>query len=82
MLVETEMQCVCVCVFQRKSWKRRFFTLDDNAVSYYKSEMVRRLTLFPLMMLRFFSVTELFVCPCLNCAYLCPRIRSHSDLFH
>ncbi|CAG08552.1 unnamed protein product [Tetraodon nigroviridis] len=23
---------------QRKSWKRRFFTLDDNAVSYYKSE--------------------------------------------
>ncbi|KAM6931325.1 pleckstrin homology domain-containing family A member 2 [Xenentodon cancila] len=30
------------CVKQgnvRKSWKRRFFTLDDNAVSYYKSEM-------------------------------------------
>lgn len=27
-------------VSQRKSWKRRFFTLDDNAVSYYKSEMV------------------------------------------
>ncbi|XP_029296187.1 LOW QUALITY PROTEIN: pleckstrin homology domain-containing family A member 2 [Cottoperca gobio] len=29
------------CVKQgnvRKSWKRRFFTLDDNAVSYYKSE--------------------------------------------
>ncbi|KAM7017747.1 pleckstrin homology domain-containing family A member 2 isoform 1-T1 [Tautogolabrus adspersus] len=28
------------CVKQgnvRKSWKRRFFTLDDNAVSYYKS---------------------------------------------
>ncbi|XP_061527682.1 pleckstrin homology domain-containing family A member 2-like isoform X2 [Phycodurus eques] len=23
---------------QRKSWKRRFFTLDNNAVSYYKSE--------------------------------------------
>ncbi|XP_056275760.1 pleckstrin homology domain-containing family A member 2 [Pseudoliparis swirei] len=33
------------CVKQgnvRKSWKRRFFTLDDNTVSYYKSEMVRR----------------------------------------
>ncbi|KAM7391872.1 hypothetical protein PAMP_022523 [Pampus punctatissimus] len=30
------------CVKQgnvRKNWKRRFFTLDDNAVSYYKSEM-------------------------------------------
>ncbi|KAK5910156.1 hypothetical protein CesoFtcFv8_004017 [Champsocephalus esox] len=30
------------CVKQgnvRKSWKRRFFTLDENAVSYYKSEM-------------------------------------------
>nr|XP_020450175.1 pleckstrin homology domain-containing family A member 2 [Monopterus albus]XP_020450176.1 pleckstrin homology domain-containing family A member 2 [Monopterus albus] len=30
------------CVKQgnvRKSWKRRFFTLDNNAVSYYKSEM-------------------------------------------
>lgn len=30
------------CVKQgnvRKSWKRRFFTLDDNAVSYYKSEI-------------------------------------------
>ncbi|XP_056233066.1 pleckstrin homology domain-containing family A member 2 [Seriola aureovittata] len=30
------------CVKQgnvRKSWKRRFFTLDDNTVSYYKSEM-------------------------------------------
>ncbi|KAF7660164.1 hypothetical protein LDENG_00286640 [Lucifuga dentata] len=30
------------CVKQgnvRKSWKRRFFTLDDSAVSYYKSEM-------------------------------------------
>uniref|UniRef100_A0A1A8LKR7 Pleckstrin homology domain containing, family A (Phosphoinositide binding specific) member 2 n=2 Tax=Nothobranchius pienaari TaxID=704102 RepID=A0A1A8LKR7_9TELE len=29
------------CVKQgnvRKSWKRRFFTLNDNAVSYYKSE--------------------------------------------
>ncbi|XP_029019505.1 pleckstrin homology domain-containing family A member 2 [Betta splendens] len=29
------------CVKQgnvRKSWKRRFFTLDDNAVSYFKSE--------------------------------------------
>uniref|UniRef100_UPI0037E8332D pleckstrin homology domain-containing family A member 2 n=1 Tax=Semicossyphus pulcher TaxID=241346 RepID=UPI0037E8332D len=29
------------CVKQgnvRKSWKRRFFTLDDNAVCYYKSE--------------------------------------------
>ncbi|CAL8347913.1 unnamed protein product [Lota lota] len=29
------------CVKQgnvRKSWKRRFFTLDDNAVSYYKCE--------------------------------------------
>ncbi|CAL1615991.1 unnamed protein product [Knipowitschia caucasica] len=29
------------CVKQgnvRKSWKRRFFTLDDNAISYYKSE--------------------------------------------
>ncbi|XP_067378016.1 pleckstrin homology domain-containing family A member 2 isoform X2 [Channa argus] len=29
------------CVKQgnvRKSWKRRFFTLDDNTVSYYKSE--------------------------------------------
>uniref|UniRef100_A0A3B5MG58 PH domain-containing protein n=1 Tax=Xiphophorus couchianus TaxID=32473 RepID=A0A3B5MG58_9TELE len=29
------------CVKQgnvRKSWKRRFFTLDDNAVSYYKSD--------------------------------------------
>ncbi|XP_008280240.1 pleckstrin homology domain-containing family A member 2 isoform X1 [Stegastes partitus] len=29
------------CVKQgnvRKSWKRRFFVLDDNAVSYYKSE--------------------------------------------
>ncbi|XP_076006926.1 pleckstrin homology domain-containing family A member 2 isoform X2 [Genypterus blacodes] len=29
------------CVKQgnvRKSWKRRFFTLDENAVSYYKSE--------------------------------------------
>lgn len=28
-------------VFQRKSWKRRFFTLDDNAVNYYKTESVR-----------------------------------------
>ncbi|XP_028269495.1 pleckstrin homology domain-containing family A member 2 [Parambassis ranga] len=30
------------CVKQgnvRKSWKRRFFTLDDSVVSYYKSEM-------------------------------------------
>uniref|UniRef100_A0A3B4WAE3 Pleckstrin homology domain containing A2 n=1 Tax=Seriola lalandi dorsalis TaxID=1841481 RepID=A0A3B4WAE3_SERLL len=30
------------CVKQgnvRKSWKRRFFMLDDNTVSYYKSEM-------------------------------------------
>uniref|UniRef100_A0A3Q0SKE5 Pleckstrin homology domain containing A2 n=1 Tax=Amphilophus citrinellus TaxID=61819 RepID=A0A3Q0SKE5_AMPCI len=30
------------CVKQgnvRKNWKRRFFTLDDNTVSYYKSEM-------------------------------------------
>ncbi|XP_040012027.1 pleckstrin homology domain-containing family A member 2 isoform X2 [Xiphias gladius] len=30
------------CVKQgnvRKSWKRRFFTLDDNTVNYYKSEM-------------------------------------------
>ncbi|XP_058493027.1 pleckstrin homology domain-containing family A member 2 [Solea solea] len=30
------------CVKQgnvRKSWKRRFFTLDDNTVSYYKSEV-------------------------------------------
>lgn len=30
------------CVKQgnvRKSWKRRFFTLDNIAVSYYKSEM-------------------------------------------
>ncbi|KAM9392973.1 pleckstrin homology domain-containing family A member 2 isoform 2-T2 [Pholidichthys leucotaenia] len=30
------------CVKQgnvRKSWKRRYFTLDGNAVSYYKSEM-------------------------------------------
>ncbi|XP_068166780.1 pleckstrin homology domain-containing family A member 2 [Antennarius striatus] len=30
------------CVKQgnvRKSWKRRYFTLDDNAVSYFKSEM-------------------------------------------
>nr|XP_057926376.1 pleckstrin homology domain-containing family A member 2 isoform X2 [Doryrhamphus excisus] len=30
------------CVKQgnvRKSWKRRFFTLDNNAVSYYKTEM-------------------------------------------
>ncbi|KAJ0067454.1 hypothetical protein NL108_007921, partial [Boleophthalmus pectinirostris] len=29
------------CVKQgnvRKNWKRRFFTLDDNAISYYKSE--------------------------------------------
>lgn len=32
------------CVKQgnvRKSWKRRFFTLDDSSVSYYKSEMER-----------------------------------------
>lgn len=29
-------------VFQRKSWKRRFFTLDDNAVNYYKTESVRK----------------------------------------
>uniref|UniRef100_A0A8C2AX26 Si:ch211-204d2.4 n=1 Tax=Cyprinus carpio TaxID=7962 RepID=A0A8C2AX26_CYPCA len=32
------------CVKQgnvRKSWKRRFFILDDQTVSYYKSEMVR-----------------------------------------
>uniref|UniRef100_A0A4W6G9F7 Pleckstrin homology domain containing A2 n=1 Tax=Lates calcarifer TaxID=8187 RepID=A0A4W6G9F7_LATCA len=37
------------CVKQgnvRKSWKRRFFTLDDNTVSYYKSEMVRSQILF------------------------------------
>ncbi|XP_029493866.1 pleckstrin homology domain-containing family A member 2-like isoform X2 [Oncorhynchus nerka] len=26
-------------IYQRKSWKRRFFTLDHNAVSYYKCEM-------------------------------------------
>lgn len=32
-------------VSQRKSWKRRFFTLDDNAVSYYKSEMVMTIIL-------------------------------------
>nr|XP_029493863.1 pleckstrin homology domain-containing family A member 2-like isoform X1 [Oncorhynchus nerka] len=31
-------ELIC-CVFQRKSWKRRFFTLDHNAVSYYKCEM-------------------------------------------
>uniref|UniRef100_A0A3Q3JE64 PH domain-containing protein n=1 Tax=Monopterus albus TaxID=43700 RepID=A0A3Q3JE64_MONAL len=29
----------CVKQGNRKSWKRRFFTLDNNAVSYYKSEM-------------------------------------------
>lgn len=30
----------CIVHLQRKSWKRRFFTLDDNAVSYYKSDTV------------------------------------------
>lgn len=50
--------CVCARVFQRKSWKRRFFTLDDNAVSYYKSEMVRQTSSHMLM---FFCVTVLFV---------------------
>uniref|UniRef100_A0A3P8VYQ8 Pleckstrin homology domain containing A2 n=1 Tax=Cynoglossus semilaevis TaxID=244447 RepID=A0A3P8VYQ8_CYNSE len=39
------------CVKQgnvRKSWKRRFFTLDDNAVSYYKSEDKEPLRAIPL----------------------------------
>lgn len=39
-----------MCVLQRKSWKRRFFTLDDNAVSYYKSEMA---SIFPSHMYMF-----------------------------
>lgn len=34
-------------VSQRKSWKRRFFTLDDSAVSYYKSEMVMTIIFSP-----------------------------------
>lgn len=39
--VETNRKKMCLRpVSQRKSWKRRFFTLDDNAVSYYKSKMV------------------------------------------
>lgn len=46
--------CVCVCHVQRKSWKRRFFTLDDNAVSYFKSEMVRRTPLPPSICQFFF----------------------------
>lgn len=27
-------------LFQRKSWKRRYFILDDQTVSYYKNETV------------------------------------------
>lgn len=38
--------CAFVSASQRKSWKRRFFTLDDNAVSYYKSEMVKTFFFF------------------------------------
>lgn len=58
--------CVCVCHVQRKSWKRRFFTLDDNAVSYFKSEMVRRTPLPPSICQFFFSPTMCWVlCACL-----------------
>ncbi len=27
---------------QMKNWKRRYFMLDENAVSYYKSDLVRK----------------------------------------
>lgn len=77
------VESVMWCVFQRKSWKRRFFTLDDNTVSYYKSEMVRSqiLFFFFLYFLSLSCVTVVFVCPCLNCACVCGRIRSLSELF-
>lgn len=45
--------CVFVSASQRKSWKRRFFTLDDNAVSYYKSEMVKRVFCFLFFHLKY-----------------------------
>lgn len=71
------METVIWCLFQRKSWKRRFFTLDDNAVSYYKSEMVRSKTL----VYAFWWMTSLSACVwiVLMCA---TRIRSLSELFH
>uniref|UniRef100_A0A3P8NCV2 PH domain-containing protein n=1 Tax=Astatotilapia calliptera TaxID=8154 RepID=A0A3P8NCV2_ASTCA len=41
-VAKAHKNAVCgYCVKQgnvRKSWKRRFFTLDDNAVNYYKTE--------------------------------------------
>lgn len=32
---------VSVLCSQMKTWKRRYFLLDENALSYYKSEQVR-----------------------------------------
>ncbi len=58
-----------VCVFQRKSWKRRFFTLDDSAVSYYKSETVSTQTF--RVSCHMFMFLLVFLCPCLNCVFVC-----------
>lgn len=30
-----------MCPPQMKNWKRRYFLLDENAVSYFKSDLVR-----------------------------------------
>uniref|UniRef100_A0A8C1Q6R8 Si:ch211-204d2.4 n=1 Tax=Cyprinus carpio TaxID=7962 RepID=A0A8C1Q6R8_CYPCA len=49
------------CVKQgnvRKSWKRRFFTLDDQTVSYYKSEMDKE----PLRSIRLRDVQKVNEC--------------------
>ncbi|XP_030644925.1 pleckstrin homology domain-containing family A member 2 [Chanos chanos] len=49
------------CVKQgnvRKSWKRRFFTLNDHAVSYYKNEMDKE----PLRSIRLMDIQKVHEC--------------------
>uniref|UniRef100_A0A3Q3JDW8 PH domain-containing protein n=1 Tax=Monopterus albus TaxID=43700 RepID=A0A3Q3JDW8_MONAL len=47
--LQMDKLCVKTTTCMWKCWKRRFFTLDNNAVSYYKSEMVRKpLRVIPL----------------------------------
>lgn len=61
---------------QRKSWKRRFFTLDDNAVSYYKSDTVRSQHHFHLLIISCDTLNMTVLCVC-----SCPRTRSLSEVF-
>lgn len=36
------MFCILFYLFQMRNWKRRYFILDENALSYYKSDLVRK----------------------------------------